>query len=100
MIGQVLHSVLKQQTQDEEGLHTVLCEVEAILNSCPITMVTNDPLDLEALTPNHISLLMSKKQICTSDDVGNKSSTWQTNFGRDGQRSPDAKVGQSETLLP
>lgn len=31
----------------------MLCEVETILNSGPITTVTYDPLDLEALTPNH-----------------------------------------------
>lgn len=57
MVWHVLGSVLKQQTLDDEGLATVFCEVEAILNSRPITRVSDDPQDLEALTPNHILLL-------------------------------------------
>ncbi len=32
MVRQVLSSVLCQQTLDDEGLHTFLCEIEAILN--------------------------------------------------------------------
>ena len=59
-VRQVLHSLLKQQTLDDEGLQTLLCEVEAILNSRPITTVSNDPQDLEPLTPNHILLFNTK----------------------------------------
>ena len=59
-VRQVLHSVLKQQTLDDEGLQTLLCEVEAILNSRPITSVSIDPQDLEPLTPNHILVLKTK----------------------------------------
>lgn len=36
-IRNVLNSVVKQQSLDEESLQTLLCKVEAILNSCPIT---------------------------------------------------------------
>lgn len=54
MIRQILTSVLHQQTLNDEGFHTVLCEVEAILNDRPITKMSGDPNDLEALTPNHI----------------------------------------------
>lgn len=43
-----------------KGLQTLLCEVEAILNDRPITKVSNDPNDLEPLTPNHILLLKGK----------------------------------------
>jgi len=57
MARHVLCSVLKRQTLEDEGLQTVFCEVEAILNSRPITTVSGDPQDLEALTPNHILLL-------------------------------------------
>lgn len=48
---------LKVQCLDEESLHTVLCEVEAIINGRPITKASADPNDLEALTPNHLLLL-------------------------------------------
>lgn len=38
-------------------MQTVLCEAEAILNDRPISKLSSDPSDLEALTPNHILLL-------------------------------------------
>ena len=60
MVRCILCSVLHQQTLDDEGLCTVFCEVEAILNSRPITTVSADRHDLEALTPNHILLLNTK----------------------------------------
>lgn len=60
MVRKVLLSVLHQQVLDDEGLCTILCEVEAILNSWPITTMSPDPHDLEALTPNHVLLLKSK----------------------------------------
>lgn len=59
-VKSVLTSILKQQTLDDEGLQTIFCEVEAILNDRPITRVSDDPDDLEALTPNHILLLKGK----------------------------------------
>jgi len=34
----VLNSTLKVQNLDEEGLHNVICEVEAIINGRPIIM--------------------------------------------------------------
>ncbi|KAK0145451.1 hypothetical protein N1851_015639 [Merluccius polli] len=39
MVRQILTSVLHQQTLNDEGFHTVLCEVESILNDRPITMI-------------------------------------------------------------
>lgn len=42
---------------NEETLTTFLTEVEKILNSRPITHVSSDPNDIEALTPNHMLLL-------------------------------------------
>ncbi len=54
MIRRTLTSVLHQQTLNDEGFLTVLCEVEAILNDRPITGLSGDLNDLEALTPNHI----------------------------------------------
>lgn len=62
-VRKVLNSTLKVQRLDEEGLHTVLCEVEAIINSRPITKASTDPNDLEALTPNHLLLLKGQPSL-------------------------------------
>ena len=55
----VLNAVLKGQTLDDEGLSTLMCEVEAIVNSRLRTKSSYDPSDCEALTPNHLLLLRS-----------------------------------------
>ncbi len=57
MVKQILCAVLRQQTLDDEALQTVLCEAEAILNDRPISKLSSDPNDLEALTPNHLLLM-------------------------------------------
>lgn len=59
-VKNVLTSVLKQQIEDDEGLQTIFCEGEAILNNRPITKVSDDPHGHEALTPNHILMLKGK----------------------------------------
>ena len=56
-VRKVLAALLHEQRLDDESLPTFLCEVEAILNGRPLTSVSNDPRDLEALTPNHLLLL-------------------------------------------
>lgn len=63
MIKKILSSVLRQQRLDDDGLHTVMCEAEAILNDRPITNLPDDPNDLEPLTPNHILLLKGKPSV-------------------------------------
>ncbi|KAG7523008.1 hypothetical protein JOB18_036364 [Solea senegalensis] len=45
MIRKILCSVLRQQTLEDEGFHSVLCEAEAILNDRPITRLSDDPND-------------------------------------------------------
>ncbi len=39
---------------DEESFRTLICEVEAVINSRPLTSVSNDPSDLHPLTPSHL----------------------------------------------
>ena len=62
-VRKVLCSLTKQQTLTDESLQTLFCEVESIVNSRPITMVTYDVNDVEALTPNHMLLLNTKPQL-------------------------------------
>ncbi|XP_071085478.1 uncharacterized protein [Haliotis cracherodii] len=59
-VRKVLNALLYQQHGlHDEGLSTLFCEVEAIVNSRPITIVSDSPSDMEPLTPNHILLLRS-----------------------------------------
>ena len=56
-VRRILHSVIGEHLVNKETLTTFLVEVENILNCRPITRVSSDPNDLDALTPNHILLL-------------------------------------------
>ena len=56
-VRKVMKALLKQQVLDDEGLSTLMCEVESIVNGRPITKVSDDAKDLNALTPNHLLLL-------------------------------------------
>ena len=56
MVKQVksaMKTVINDQVLPEETIHTVLVEAEAIVNSRPLTVVSDDANDYEALTPNH-----------------------------------------------
>lgn len=54
----VLGALLQNaQALDDEGLSTLFCEVESIIYNRPITTVSDNPRDLEPLTPNHLLLL-------------------------------------------
>jgi hypothetical protein len=50
----VLQALMREQTMDDEGLSTVLCQAESIVNSRPITYVSDDAQDAMPLTPNHL----------------------------------------------
>ncbi|XP_065197638.1 uncharacterized protein LOC135829160 [Sycon ciliatum] len=52
-IKTALHAILKERHPKEETLLTALAEAEALVNSRPLTHVSLDAADDEALTPNH-----------------------------------------------
>ena len=56
-------AVLREQAPSEEVLHTLLTEVEHTVNSRPLTHVSVDPRDGEALTPNHFLIGTSSGEI-------------------------------------
>lgn len=60
MVRRILSSVLQQQTMDDDGLHTVMCEAETNLT---IGLSLNCPHDLEPFTPNHILLVKGKPSL-------------------------------------
>ena len=51
-----MFAVLSSRRLTEETLSTTMCLVEQILNARPLTAISSDPQDLEALTPNHFLL--------------------------------------------
>ena len=58
-VRKVFAAVLKEQTLTDEGLHTLLCEADAIINGRPLTKLSEDNRDVSVLTPNHLLLLRS-----------------------------------------
>lgn len=63
-----------------EELSTVFCQIEAILNSRPISALSSDPTDLECLTPGHFLIGTSLSAFPERDIVDkrdNQLSFWQ-----------------------
>ena len=56
-VRRILAVSLRDQATTEEGLVTLMAEVERILNDRPLTPVSDDPKDLRTLTPNDLLLL-------------------------------------------
>lgn len=65
-----LQAVLHNQHVTDEILNTALTEVEALLNSRPLTHVSVDPTDLEPLTPNH--LLLGRRNPYVQPDISDE----------------------------
>ena len=49
----VFYAILGSRKLNDEILNTTMCLVEGSLNARPLTTVSDDPVSLEALTPNH-----------------------------------------------
>ena len=53
---EVMFGLMKDHTLTDSQLLTFVTEAEAIVNSRPLTHLSDDAMDLEALTPNHVLL--------------------------------------------
>jgi hypothetical protein len=62
-VRKIMTSIVREQTLTDESLCTLFCEVEAIINSRPITTAQSEAGDLEPLTPNHLLLLKAKPSL-------------------------------------
>ncbi|XP_076285569.1 uncharacterized protein LOC143218324 [Lasioglossum baleicum] len=58
-----LNAILRDQAPSEEVLKTLMVEIEHSINSRPLTHVSLDPQDNEALTPNHFLMGTSSGEI-------------------------------------
>lgn len=69
-----LKRILGNSTVTFEELYTILTQVEAILNSRPITILSSNPNDIQALTPAHLLIGRSYVSIADTDvrDVSTK----------------------------
>ena len=66
-VRKVLGALLTQQIVTDEGLATVMVEVESIMNSRPLAPVVQDPDGEELLTPNHLLLMRASPNLPPGD---------------------------------
>ena len=95
-VRKVHNALLKNRSPNDEGLSTLMCEVEAILNSRPLTKVSDDPNNVQALsqitysfcTLDRSALLESlQRMINLARSVGGRSSTSRMCSGSSGLKS-------------
>ena len=68
-IRKVILGLTHEQALTDDGLMTVLAEVESTLNGRPLTWCSTDPRDLDSLTPNHLLLLKAQPSLPPGDFV-------------------------------
>ena len=60
-VKEIMTSTLQEKVLTDPQLATLLTEIESILNGRPLTHISTDMNDLEALTPNHILLGLHRR---------------------------------------
>ena len=55
-VKRTFYTVLGNRRLTEEWLQTTFCLVEMTLNNRPLTSVSNNPSEIDAITPNHFLL--------------------------------------------
>lgn len=65
LLKNVLRKVLGKACLDEEELATILCDAESLINSRPLTYLSEDPEDLVALSP--LMFLQEIKEVGVPD---------------------------------
>ena len=65
-IKRIFKALVNDKLLTDEELKSYLCEAEKIMNDRPLKKASDDPKDLEALTPNHILLLRRNNCQATS----------------------------------
>ena len=74
-----MKKVIDDQLLTFEEMSTLLCQIEACLNSRPLTPLSNDPTDLAPLTPGHLLIgrpLSSLPEPGNDPNSPNPSSIW------------------------
>lgn len=71
---------LQKLTYTYEEYNTLMIEIEAILNSRPLTSISSDPHDMTALTPSHFLIgdsLLAPAQTYYYEVADNRLTRWQ-----------------------
>ena len=75
-IKRCLYALLKNSITTVEILRTVLCEVEYIVNNCPVLPISDGINDYGVLTPNNILLGYKSRDV----NIGNGMKTDQIDY--------------------
>ena len=74
MSKRLFFNIAVSRKLQEDSFSTLICQVEALLNSRPLTSVSSDIRDMESLTPGHfvtgMTTGLSSDTTVSSDDRG------------------------------
>ena len=77
-IRKVLQGIVHEQTLSDESLRTLMCEVESIVNSRPLTPMSDNINDLHTLNPNHLLLTREGPNLppCATEETDRYRKRW------------------------